>query len=411
MSEPTGPSAAELRRELTAAFARQVTVQRRNILNRLALDPTDAAGVQAYAAGYRGLATEGWLGLGTPPEYGGRGGDSRQRLLLAETSARAGMPIAGPTLDLAVPLLQAIGSRAQRQRFLPPLLDGTARVAIATQVTAALDSERHSDGPRRLTGQCLAIADYGTPELLIIATPGTPSGTPVLCLLTLDSPGVSLTPMPGPSPVSLHRVRLESVVLPEPAILPFERVQTERLHQLRGLTSAYSCAVHLDMLVSQVARWAGRARTAAGPRVIEQEWVRATLGRALAQVDGLRTFIEEDADHAPRAAATTPGWERLVERISVEVPAALAEVLGPEAAIAAGSPRALLGGEFARLSARAGAAALLAVAEQSVLATVSPPDPAAQHGTPVSTEDPTPPPSGLGIPESLGGRGGSLSQW
>ena len=75
----------------------------------------------------RALGEAGWIGIGWPTEYGGRGLSLAQQVIFYEEYARAHGPgrigIVGE--GLLGPTIIAFGSDAQKRRFLPGILNGT----------------------------------------------------------------------------------------------------------------------------------------------------------------------------------------------------------------------------------------------------------------------------------------------
>ncbi|MEO7005544.1 MAG: acyl-CoA dehydrogenase family protein [Terrimesophilobacter sp.] len=87
-----------------------------------------AAEKDALARGWQAQMAAGrWAAITWPPQFGGRAATPRQQLLFYLTSAeRRVPPLAGRIgLNLCGPTLMAHGTPEQRQRFLPPMLDGT----------------------------------------------------------------------------------------------------------------------------------------------------------------------------------------------------------------------------------------------------------------------------------------------
>ncbi len=74
----------------------------------------------------RELARGGWIGLGWPSAYGGRGLSISQQVIFYEEYARAGGPgrMGHIGEGLIGPTLVAFGSEEQRARFLPGILEG-----------------------------------------------------------------------------------------------------------------------------------------------------------------------------------------------------------------------------------------------------------------------------------------------
>jgi alkylation response protein AidB-like acyl-CoA dehydrogenase len=72
------------------------------------------------------LGKAGWVGLGWPVEFGGRGASLTQQVIFAEEYTRAGAParVNHMAENLLGPTLIAFGSSEQQERFLPPILRG-----------------------------------------------------------------------------------------------------------------------------------------------------------------------------------------------------------------------------------------------------------------------------------------------
>lgn len=86
--------------------------------------PTDGEAWEVRLAWDRELSAGGWLGLGWPREYGGRGLGLLEEIVFEYEYARSGAPYraTGNALDLLGPMLIAMGSEEQKQRFIPRIL-------------------------------------------------------------------------------------------------------------------------------------------------------------------------------------------------------------------------------------------------------------------------------------------------
>jgi alkylation response protein AidB-like acyl-CoA dehydrogenase len=75
----------------------------------------------------RKLGAAGWIGLGWPKEYGGRGATFGQQAIFNEEYVKANAPgrITFFGEGLLGPTLVAMGTEQQKQRFLPPILRAT----------------------------------------------------------------------------------------------------------------------------------------------------------------------------------------------------------------------------------------------------------------------------------------------
>lgn len=72
------------------------------------------------------LFEAGWIGIGWPKEYGGRGATLVQESIYNEEMARAQAPLAANVigLNMAGPTILAVGTAEQKARYLPKILSG-----------------------------------------------------------------------------------------------------------------------------------------------------------------------------------------------------------------------------------------------------------------------------------------------
>ncbi|MEU4423474.1 acyl-CoA dehydrogenase family protein [Actinoplanes sp. NPDC024001] len=86
------------------------------------------------------LGRDGWLGLGFPVEYGGRGLGPAEQQILVNEAARADVPLPAVTLQTVAPTLLAHGTDEQKDHFLPRILAGEVHFAIGyTEPEAGTD--------------------------------------------------------------------------------------------------------------------------------------------------------------------------------------------------------------------------------------------------------------------------------
>jgi alkylation response protein AidB-like acyl-CoA dehydrogenase len=89
--------------------------------------PADETGWDVRLEWERVLGQAGWIGLGWPNEYGGRGATITQQLIFNEEYARANAPARVSFFGegLLGPTVIAFGTEEQKQRFLPGILKAT----------------------------------------------------------------------------------------------------------------------------------------------------------------------------------------------------------------------------------------------------------------------------------------------
>jgi 3-oxo-4-pregnene-20-carboxyl-CoA dehydrogenase beta subunit len=93
-----------------------------------------------YREVVRRMGRDGWLGVGWPAEYGGRGLGQVEQQIFASEAARADVPLPAVTLQTVGPTLQAHGTAPQKDFFLPQILAGEVHFAIGyTEPEAGTD--------------------------------------------------------------------------------------------------------------------------------------------------------------------------------------------------------------------------------------------------------------------------------
>jgi alkylation response protein AidB-like acyl-CoA dehydrogenase len=122
-----------LRAELREYFAGLTSPADREVLL------TDRHG-EVYRDVVRRMGRDGWLGVGWPTEYGGRGLGQVEQQIFVNEAARADVPLPGVTLQTVGPALQSYGTPEQKDFFLPRILAGTVHFAIGyTEPEAGTD--------------------------------------------------------------------------------------------------------------------------------------------------------------------------------------------------------------------------------------------------------------------------------
>jgi alkylation response protein AidB-like acyl-CoA dehydrogenase len=93
-----------------------------------------------YREVVRRMGRDGWLGVGWPTEYGGRGLGQVEQQIFVNEAARADVPLPAVTLQTVGPVLQARGTAWQKEFFLPRILAGEVHFAIGyTEPEAGTD--------------------------------------------------------------------------------------------------------------------------------------------------------------------------------------------------------------------------------------------------------------------------------
>jgi 3-oxo-4-pregnene-20-carboxyl-CoA dehydrogenase beta subunit len=127
------PEQAELRDTLRGYFAGLLSpAERAELLTGRHGD--------VYRDVVRRMGRDGWLGVGWPTAYGGRGFGQVEQQIFANEAARADVPLPAVTLQTVGPVLQTHGTASQKEFFLPRILAGEVHFAIGyTEPDAGTD--------------------------------------------------------------------------------------------------------------------------------------------------------------------------------------------------------------------------------------------------------------------------------
>src|SRR5215469_110662 len=121
------PEQERLRRELREYFGRLMTPEVRAGLDERT---GDYGADEAYRAVVRHLGADGWLALGWPTEYGGRGGSMLDQLIFTDEASLAHVPIPFLTMNTIGPTIMRFGTPSQKAFYLPRIASGEIHFAI-----------------------------------------------------------------------------------------------------------------------------------------------------------------------------------------------------------------------------------------------------------------------------------------
>jgi 3-oxo-4-pregnene-20-carboxyl-CoA dehydrogenase beta subunit len=100
---------------------------------------TDRHG-EVYRGVVRRMGRDGWLGVGWPIAYGGRGFGELEQQIFVNEAARADVPLPYVTLQTVGPTLQTFGTKEQKESFLPRILTGEIHFSVGyTEPEAGTD--------------------------------------------------------------------------------------------------------------------------------------------------------------------------------------------------------------------------------------------------------------------------------
>jgi 3-oxocholest-4-en-26-oyl-CoA dehydrogenase alpha subunit len=349
-----------LRRELREYFAGLMTGEVRAGLEDSSAG--DYGSGDAYLAVVRRLGADGWLALGWPEEFGGRGGTMLDQLIFTDEAAIAHVPVPFLTINTVGPTIMRFGTPEQKAFYLPRIAAGELHFSIgysepeagtdlaSLRTTATREGDEYVIDGQKMWTSLIQYADYVW--LACRTDPEAPrhKGLSIIIVPT-SAAGFSWTPVPTVSGVVTSATYYSGVRVPAASLVGTENqgwplITNQLNHERVALTSA---APVLAALAS-VREWAQQAKLADGRRVIEAEWVRVNLARVHAKADFLKLMnwqiASSTAALGPAAASATKVYGT---EFAVEAYRLLMEVLGARALVRSGSPGEALAGRIERM--------------------------------------------------------------
>jgi alkylation response protein AidB-like acyl-CoA dehydrogenase len=174
----------------------------------------------------------GYAGLTWPTKYGGQGLDERMRAIFTQECDRAGAPerlnIIGE--DFTGPTIAHVGTEAQKERYLRPILTGEeiwCQLFSEPEAGSDLASLRtkavRADAGWRITGQKIwtSRAQLAAHAILLARTGGGERHRGITYfLLPMDAPGVTVRPLAHMlGEAEFNEVFLDDVFLPDEAVV------------------------------------------------------------------------------------------------------------------------------------------------------------------------------------------------
>ena len=362
------PEQERLRRELRAYFGGLMTPEVRAALSAGEGDDGDHGDGQAYRQVVRQLGRDGWLALGWPRDFGGRGGTMLDQLIFTDEAATARVPVPFLTINTVGPTIMRFGTPEQKAFYLPRIAAGEIHFSIGysepeagtdlaslrtTAVRVKGDGEAGGeyviDGQKMWTS-LIQYADYVWLACRTDPLAERHRGLSIIIVPT-SAAGFSWTPVRTVAGVTTSATYYSSVRVPLSSLVGEENrgwplITNQLNHERVALTSA---APVLSAL-AEVRDWAASAKLVSGRRVIDAEWVQLNLARVHAKAEFLklmnwRVASSSDGVVGPAAASVTKvfGTEFAVEAYRL-----LMEVLGASSYVRSGSPGEVLAGRIER---------------------------------------------------------------
>ncbi|GLF96983.1 acyl-CoA dehydrogenase family protein [Streptomyces yaizuensis] len=293
------PEQQRLRAELRAYFAGLVPD------NAYARHTDTAEQKRFYRATLRRLGADGWLGVGWPVEYGGRGLTPLEQFIFFDEAAQAGVPLPLMALNTVGPTLMRHGTEEQKAYFLPRILSGEIDFAIgysepgagtdlASLTTRAVREGDTETGHYTVDGQKIWTTNGDTADWVWLAVRTDPDAPPhrgiTMLLVPTSDPGYSCTLISTLASHDTTASYYENIRVPASRRVGEEnkgwRLITDQLNHERVTLAAHGTVA--IRALSDVRDWAAATRLTDGRRVADLPWVRGRLARTHARLDAMK---------------------------------------------------------------------------------------------------------------------------
>ena len=288
----------------------------------------------------RRLGADGWLALGWPEEYGGRGGTMLDQLIFTDEAALARVPVPFLTVNSVGPTIMRFGTPAQKSFYLPKIAAGEVHFSIgysepgagtdlaSLRTTATRDGEEYVIDGQKMWTSLIQYADYVW--LACRTDPEAPrhKGLSIIIVPT-SAPGFSWTPVRTMADVVTSATYYSAVRVPLSARVGAENAGWPLItNQLNHERVALTSAAPVQSALASVTEWARESKLTDGRRVIDAEWVRLNLARVHAKAEFLKLMNWRIASTEALEPGTASATKVYGTEFAVEAYRLLMEVLG-----------------------------------------------------------------------------------
>lgn len=341
-----------LKQEIRAYFTSVATSEYRALIH----DYGNPQRLASYKGLIRTMGRDGWLAVGWPKEYGGKGYTPLEQLIFFEEAFLAGVLLPFVTINTVAPALMEHGSDAHRRKFLPGIAAGEIHFAIGyTEPSAGTDlaslkttALQTGDG-FVVNGQKIFTSDIDAADYVWLACRTDPTqakhkGISVL-IVDAKAKGVSFTP--------IHTVGHQTfasyysdVHVPADMLVGtlhggWTLVTAQLNHERIGLGAF---GIKSRGCFFRTLAWA-REPDEAGQRPIDRPWVAAALAECYQKLEAMRLLNYRMAADVTQGRIDV-GLASAAKVFGTETPIAvfrkLLEVVGSGGLYRRGSPGAVL---------------------------------------------------------------------
>ncbi|HUE39869.1 MAG TPA: acyl-CoA dehydrogenase family protein [Candidatus Binatia bacterium] len=353
------PAQERLRQELRDYYAKLLTPEILDEVRRSeGVGPTVRKVVQQ-------MARDGWLGIGWPKEYGGRGMTPIEQFLFFDESMRVGAPVPMLTLNSVGPTIMHYGTDEQKQFYLPRILRGEIFFAIgytepsagtdlaSLQCRAVRDGDHFVINGQKVFTSLATDADYVW--LAVRTDPEAPKHKGIsIVIVPTDASGFRCVPIQNMGGMNTNQTFYDDVRVPAGNLVGRLNGGWKLITNQLNLERVTLCSSGMiEGSFEATVDWARRTQLADGRRVIDEPWVQTNLARIHARLEFLRLMNYKVAWNAEQGEPLNPAHASTIKvfgtEFYLEACRLMLEVMGPAGTFRPGSPDAALGGRVAQL--------------------------------------------------------------
>ena len=349
-----------LRKELREYFTQLIKPEYRDELR-------EAEGGDLYKSLIRQMGKDGWLALGWPKEYGGRGATDTEQLMFFEEALLAGAPIPFVTLNTVGPALIEYGTEEMKQRFLPGIAAGeihfsigysesSAGTDLAALATSAVidpeDPDYYIINETKVFTSAAEAADYVW--LAVRTTPDVRHKGVSMIVVDTTLEGFSYSPIHTVGGVRTNMSYYENIRVHKSMMIGepnkgWGLIMSQLNHERVGLAA---WGIQGWKLYSRALAWARTESEQAhskGQRPIDDLRIQGNLAEVLARLESMRVMnarMAWDLDKGNMNPALASALKVFSTEGLVEICRLLMECLGPNSLVRAESSAAVLMGDL-----------------------------------------------------------------
>ena len=345
----------QLRDELRAYYDKLLTPEVRDALHReVGCGPVTREIVKQ-------MASDGWLGIGWPKEYGGQGRSQLEQFIFFDESMRSGAPVPMLTINTVGPTIMEFGSQEQKDFFLPKILAGDLHFCIgysenqagtdlaALKTKAELDGDEYVINGQKMWTSLASDADYCW--LAVRTDPDAAKHKGIsMIIVDMKTPGISIDPLHLLSSHDINATFFDDVRVPAANVVGgvnngWGLIMNQLNHERVTLCSSGL----LEQSYLEVRRWAQETQATDGERIIDHEWVQLNFAKVHAGLEFLRLInwkVAWTATHAPLDISDASTTKIFGTEFYLEAFRLLMEIIGPEAYLERDSIGSLLKGRL-----------------------------------------------------------------